>query len=300
MKRSMAIIMTVLFAASVVLHGDEAELLAKAEKLSRQKEHGAALQLLDSGLRQYGETENLLAAKLQSLLELDRAREALPVAIRRSEMAARKSPWHCVAVMEICLRLDDLDGAFVWLRQAVDRGLLDYSEFAGEEYGALTKDPRYPPIVRFIQERIGIGRPAKDFSVSLLSGETFNLAGQKGNVILVDFWATWCPPCREGITHLKEYYDKFKSRGFEIIGISLDADRGKVDEYLAAEKLKWKIAFSGKAWKDDTARLYSTNLIPAYWLIDRQGILRDFGLHLRDKNNIKKAIEKLLAEKQGP
>jgi len=48
------------------------------------------------------------------------------------------------------------------------------------------------------------------------------------------------------------------------------------------------------------AKLYSTNLIPAYWLIDRQGILRDFGLHLRDKNNMKQAIEKLLAEKQVP
>ena len=274
--------------------------MAKAEKLGRQKKHTAALELIDSGLRQYGETENLLAAKFQILLELDRAREALPVAIRRTEAAARKSPWHCVAVMEICLKLDDLDGAFAWLQRAVDRGLLDYTEFAGEEYGALTRDPRYPPIVRAIQERIGIGRPARDFNVSLLCGEKFDLAGQKGKVILVDFWATWCPPCREGITHLKEYYDKFKSRGFEIIGISLDDDRDKVDEYLAREKLKWKIAFSGQAWNDDIARLYSTNLIPAYWLIDRQGILRDFGLHLRDKNNMKQAIEKLLAEKQGP
>jgi peroxiredoxin len=297
MKCLLVSVLCILFLSPSVIFSDETELLNQVEQLSQQKKYTNALVLLDNGLQELGETESLLAAKFQVLLDLGRAKEALPIAIRRVEKAKRKSPWHCIAIVSICLKLDDLKGAFAWLNLAVERGFLDYSELDTEEFAALKKDPRFGPVVKTIKDKIGIGRPAKDFSIELLSGEKFILARQKGKVVLIDFWATWCPPCREGIMHLKEYYDMFKSKGFEIIGISLDSDRRKVDEYLAKEKLKWKIAFSGKAWNDDIAKLYSVNLIPAYWLVDRRGILRDFGTHLRNKENMRRAIASLLVEK---
>jgi len=271
MKRSMAAILAILFVAAGTLFSDETELLGKAEQLSLQKKHAAALELLNSGLRQYGETENLLAAKFHVLLDLGRPKDALPVAIRRVQKAERKSPWHCIAVMEICLKLHDMDGAFAWLNRAVERGFLDYSELEGKEYSALRKDPRFPPIVRTIQERIGIGRPAKDFTCVSLSGEKISLAGQKGNVVLIDFWATWCPPCREGIVHLKDYYEKFKSRGFEIIGISLDEDQAKMTAFIERQKMPWRQYFDGAGWENKLAVKYGVDSIPATYLLDRAG-----------------------------
>ncbi len=112
--------------------------------------------------------------------------------------------------------------------------------------------------------------------------------------MLIDFWVTWCPPCVKGIPHLKELHKKYKDRNFEIIGISLDNKKDLVDKYIAKEQIKWKMIYSGKAWADDIARNYKVNLIPSYWVIDKNGILRDFGMHLRDEHKLAKAIEKLL------
>ena len=111
---------------------------------------------------------------------------------------------------------------------------------------------------------------------------------------MIDFWATWCPPCVKGVPHLKKLYKKYKDKNFEIIGISLDKKKELVDEYISKERIEWKMIYSGKAWADDIARSYKVNLIPSYWVIDKEGILRDFGFHLRDEHKLAKAIEKLL------
>jgi thiol-disulfide isomerase/thioredoxin len=222
--------------------------------------------------------------------------EQLKAAIEKAETAKRKSPWQCLRIVSIYLKMEKAEEAFTWLNKAVEQGFLSYTELYNEDFALLKKDKRFEQIITRIKDKIGIGKPAKDFSITLISGKKFLLSGQKGKVVLIDFWATWCKPCVKGVPHLKIFYEEFKGKGFEIVGISLDSKKEALDEYLAKEKLPWKIAYSGQGWFDETARFYNVNLIPSYWLIDRMGVLRNFGIPLRDKETLKKAIEKLLSE----
>jgi peroxiredoxin len=297
MKKIVLLLFVFVFFVSFILTAhllpEEKELLKKIEQLSQNKDYSNALEVIENGLDGFSEADKLLAAKFNILLKLNRWEEALKTAVEREGAAERKSPWHCINIVSICLKLKDKENAFKWLNKAVDRGFLSYSELYHDEFKPLHKDKRFVQLVEKIKSHIGIGKPAKDFTIELISGEKFTLAKQKGKVILVDFWATWCKPCVKGIHHLKEFYPLYRDKGFEIIGISLDSNKKDVEEYIAKENIKWKIAYSGDAWNDATARYYNVNLIPSYWLIDRNGILRDFGIHLRDKETIKKAIEKL-------
>ena len=299
--RKTALAVTVLFvfiSFTIPLFPGERDIIKQANKLVKQEELTKALETLDKGLREFPESERMWSTKAEVLTKLDRLEDAAAAAKKRVEVARRKSPWHCIAVASIYMKMKKTDAVFQWLEKAVDRGWLNYAAlYDEEEFKALKNDRRLDPLVKKIKANIGIGKPAKDFTVKLLnSDKTFTLSKQKGKVILIDFWATWCPPCVKGIPYLKKYYQQHKGKGFEIIGISLDSKKQEVVDYVAKEKLEWLTTCSEKAWMDPLAREYKVNLIPSYWLIDRNGILRDFGYHLRDKETMKKAIEKLVSQ----
>ncbi len=296
MKRKLFVIpmMTFLFFFNLIAFANEDDTLTKVKKLSSQKEYSKAIEILDKEILNHSPSIKLMGAKVKILLNLNNYEEALKVSIQSYNLNERKSPWRCMEIVSICLKLKDNEKAFKWLDTAVEQGLLSYSALYEKEYESLRKDKRLEPIIKRIKVAIGIGKPAKDFTTTLISGEKISLSSLKGKVVLIDFWATWCPPCIKGIPHIKELYKKYKNKNFEIIGISLDKKKELVDKYIAKEQIKWKMIYSGKAWADDIVRHYNVNLIPSYWIIDRKGILRDFGIHLRDEHKLKQSIEKLL------
>lgn len=108
-----------------------------------------------------------------------------------------------------------------------------------------------------------------------VGGGKFDLSQFKGKVVLVDFWATWCGPCVGELPNVKEVYNEYHDRGFEVIGISLDNDVGELKEFLEKEHIRWPILFEDEpeqtGWDNPLVKKYEINAIPWTALIDRQG-----------------------------
>ena len=114
------------------------------------------------------------------------------------------------------------------------------------------------------------GKPM-EISGSLLDGKPFDQKSLAGKVVLVDFWATWCGPCVAEIPNMLEQYEKYHAQGFEVVGISLDEEKDKVDAFIAEHKIPWPIIYVGKGWQDPTAQFYGISGIPQLILIGRDG-----------------------------
>ena len=138
-----------------------------------------------------------------------------------------------------------------------------------------------------------IGKPAIEFHVKDLDGGDLSLEKYRGKIILLDFWAVWCPPCRAETPHLKRTYEKFKNEGFEIIGISLDHDKGELLQYIKKEDITWP-QFFDERW--DVARPYRIAWIPHNFLIDHEGVIRKSGLR---GGALEPAIAELIQERNA-
>jgi thiol-disulfide isomerase/thioredoxin len=132
------------------------------------------------------------------------------------------------------------------------------------------------------------GKPM-EISGALLDGGTFDPKSLAGKVVLVDFWATWCGPCVAEIPNMLEQYEKYHDKGFEVVGISLDEEKDKVDAFVADKKIPWPILYAGKGWQDPVAQFYGISGIPQLILIGRDGNV--ITLNARGEALVKKLAE---------
>lgn len=136
-----------------------------------------------------------------------------------------------------------------------------------------------------------VGKPV-NVQFTAVDGRKVSLAALKGKVVLLDFWATWCPPCVREVPNVKAAYDELHPKGFEIVGISLDEDKDKLLSFTSDHQMAWPQYFDGLHWQNKYAQEFGIESVPSMWLIDKKGILRDMDA----REDLSGEVKKLLAE----
>jgi len=136
---------------------------------------------------------------------------------------------------------------------------------------------------------------APNFTLKDSNGATVKLADYKGKVVLVNFWATWCGPCKMEIPWFVEFQQQYKDRDFAVLGISLDDDGWKsVRPYIAAHKINYQIMLGNQVVTDQYG---SVDSLPTSFVLDRQGRVAATHIGLVDKQDYRNEILKLLDDK---
>ena len=167
-------------------------------------------------------------------------------------------------------------------------------DYQGTEFvAALEKREATQMAAEKTQAALSVGNTFPDFNEKDVTGKPLSIANYKGKVVLIDFWATWCPPCRAELPHVIATYTKYHSQGFEIIGISLDQDQARLTEFTKSMNMPWQQYFDGQGWQNKLAVKYGIESIPATYLLDGTGKI--IGKDLRG-DELTQAVAKALGK----
>ncbi|HBK33100.1 MAG TPA: thiol-disulfide isomerase [Porphyromonadaceae bacterium] len=122
-------------------------------------------------------------------------------------------------------------------------------------------------------ERVQPGKEAPDFTLETVNGDSLSLQSLRGQYVLIDFWASWCPDCRKSNPHLVKFYNQFKNRNFTILGVSIDEDKDRWKDAIEKDGLAWPQLITPGGWHSDVVKTYALRWIPTGVLVDPEGTI---------------------------
>jgi peroxiredoxin len=137
----------------------------------------------------------------------------------------------------------------------------------------LSKNPAVQNFVSAMEKAkpLSIGHQAPDFTIRSIDGKQVKLSDYQGKYVMVDFWASWCVPCRQENPNVLKQYQKFHTKGFNVLGVSLDKDKAAWQKAVNDDHLEWTQTSDLKSFEGATEQLYQIQAIPSNFIIDPQG-----------------------------
>jgi thiol-disulfide isomerase/thioredoxin len=135
-----------------------------------------------------------------------------------------------------------------------------------------------------------LGKPL-ELRFTATDGTVVDLAKLRGKVVLIDFWASWCPDCVRELPEIQKLDAAYRESGLVVIGISLDRDRQAMTNFLSKKSITWPIYFDGKGWNNTYAVQYSVRQIPEIWIINKEGLVETTSA---DVSNVDATVQRLL------